>query len=171
MTGGRQNNMSAGMAALRILLVDDNQHMRAIVSAILGGVGVRDIRQASDGAEALQAVREWKADLAIVDFQMHPLDGVEFTRLVRNSPDSKNPYLPIIMMTGFAEKARVEEARDAGVTELLAKPITAKGVIERLNAVIFHPRPFVRTPDYFGPKRRGIDDAVPDPMAGRFATI
>ena len=38
---------------------------------------------------------------------MFPLDGVEFTRLVRNSPDSANPYLPIIMMTGHSEKHRV----------------------------------------------------------------
>lgn len=157
--------MSAGLEMLRILLVDDNQHMRAIVSAILKGIGVKNVREAGDGAEALQALREGEVDIAIVDFQMCPLDGVEFTRLVRNSPDSKNPYLPIIMMTGFAERVRVVEARDAGVTELLVKPVTARGVIDRINAVIFTPRPFVRTEDYFGPQRRGIDDVRPPPSA------
>ncbi|MDB5431446.1 MAG: two-component system response regulator [Caulobacter sp.] len=157
--------MSSGLEVLRILLVDDNQHMRAIVSAILKGIGVRDVKECADGAEALQAVREWKPDIAIVDFQMAPLDGVEFTRLVRNSADSENPYLPIIMMTGFAERARVVEARDSGVTEFLVKPVTARGVIDRINAVIFHPRPYVRTDSYFGPKRRGIDDAIPEPAA------
>ena len=145
---------------MRVLLVDDNQHMRAIVMAVLHGVGLTLIREARDGSDALEALREWPADLAIVDFQMFPLDGVEFTRLVRNSPDSANPYLPIIMMTGHSERSRVMEARDAGVTEFVAKPVTAKAVLERINAVIYHPRPFVRSPSYFGPERRRRQDPV-----------
>ncbi len=148
----------SGLESLRVLLVDDNQHMRAIVTTVLTGVGVKQIREVRDGAEALDALREWSADLAIVDFQMFPLDGVEFTRMVRNAPDSRNPYLPIIMMTGHSERYRVMEARDAGVTEFVAKPLTAKSVLERIQAVIYRPRPFVRTADYFGPDRRRRDD-------------
>lgn len=140
--------------ALHILLVDDNQHMRAITSAILQSAGVRKIREVADGAAALEALREHPVDLAIVDFNMFPLDGVEFTRLVRNSPDSANPYLPIIMMTGHSEKSRVFEARDAGVTEFVVKPITAKAIFDRIQAVIMRPRPFVKTDGYFGPDRR-----------------
>src|ERR1700761_7580061 len=78
--------------------------------------------------------------------------------MLRNSPDSKNPYLPIVMMTGHSEKSRVVEARDAGVTEFVAKPLTAKSVLERLQAVIYRPRPFVRTANYFGPDRRRRED-------------
>ena len=150
--------MEVGLGALKVLLVDDNQHMRAIVATILKGVGIREVREARDGAEGLQALRDWPADIAIIDFRMEPIDGVEFTRMVRNSADSKNPYLPIIMMTGFADRPRVCEARDSGVTELVVKPVTARSVIDRVNAVVFHPRPFIRTEDYFGPRRRGIDD-------------
>ena len=147
-----------GLENLRILLVDDNQHMRAIVSAVLAGVGVRHLREARDGAEALASLRDWPADVAIVDFQMFPIDGVEFTRMVRNAPDSRNPYLPIVMMTGHSEMARVVEARDAGVTEFVVKPVTAKSILERLQAVIYRPRPFVRSATYFGPDRRRRDD-------------
>lgn len=145
--------MSA-LQSLNILLVDDNQHMRAITSAILQSAGIRNIREVADGAAALDAVRDHSVDLAIVDFNMFPLDGVEFTRLIRNSPDSANPYLPIIMMTGHSEKHRVVEARDAGVTEFVVKPITAKAVFDRIQSVIMRPRPFVKTEDYFGPDRR-----------------
>lgn len=144
----------SSLQALQILLVDDNQHMRAITSAVLQSAGVRRVREAPDGAAALEILREHAIDLAIVDFNMFPLDGVEFTRLVRNSPDSVNPYLPIIMMTGHSEKARVYEARDAGVTEFVVKPITAKAILDRIHAVIFRPRPFVKTDGYFGPDRR-----------------
>jgi two-component system chemotaxis response regulator CheY len=147
--------MSA-FGALQLLLADDNQHMRAITATILNSAGVKRIREVRDGAEALDALREWPADLAIVDFNMVPLDGVEFTRLIRNSADSPKPYLPIIMMTGHSEKTRVCEARDAGVTEFIVKPITAKAVLDRIHAVIYKPRPFVKAEGYFGPCRRRL---------------
>jgi CheY-like chemotaxis protein len=149
--------MSA-LESLQVLLVDDNQHMRAIVAAILKGAGIGRTYEVNDGAEALRVLRERPIDLAIVDFNMFPLDGVEFTRLVRNAPDSANPFLPIIMMTGHAEKSRVCEARDAGVTEFIVKPVTANSVLSRIQAVIFKPRPFVKSEAYNGPCRRRIAD-------------
>ena len=147
----------ASLSALKVLLVDDNAHMRAITSAVLQSAGIRSVREASDGGAALEVLRRHLPDLVIVDFNMFPLDGVEFTRLVRNSPDSANPYLPIIMMTGHSEKSRVYEARDAGVTEFVVKPITAKAILDRIQSVIFQPRPFVKTESYFGPDRRRRD--------------
>lgn len=149
--------MSSGLESLRVLLADDNAHMRAIVGAVLKSIGIQHLREAHDGAEALAILRDWPVDVAIVDFRMEPIDGVEFTRLVRQAEDSVNPFLPIIMLTGYADRGRVMEARDAGVTELVVKPVTAKAVIARLQAVIFHPRPFVRTESYFGPCRRRKD--------------
>ncbi|MGZ9113780.1 MAG: response regulator [Brevundimonas sp.] len=144
----------ASLSALKVLLVDDNPHMRVIAAAVLQSAGIRLVREAGDGGEALEILRDYPADLVIVDFKMFPLDGVQFTRLVRNSPDTANPYLPIIMMTGHSEKSRIYEARDAGVTEFVVKPITAKAILDRIQAVIFHPRPFVKTEGYFGPDRR-----------------
>jgi CheY-like chemotaxis protein len=144
----------SSLRSVQVLLVDDNQHMRAITSAVLASAGIPKVREASDGSAGLEVLRDHVIDLAIVDFNMFPLDGVEFTRLVRNSPDSVNPYLPIIMMTGHSEKARVFEARDAGVTEFVVKPITAKAILDRIQAVIFRPRAFVKTEGYFGPDRR-----------------
>lgn len=150
--------MTTPLSAMRVLLVDDNQHMRSIVSAVLAGVGVEQVRECWDGAEALDALRQWPADVAIVDFHMQPVDGVEFTRLVRQAADSPNPFLPIIMLTGYAERSRVMEARDAGVTEFIVKPVTARAVLDRLNNVIFHPRQFVKASEYFGPDRRRRQD-------------
>lgn len=144
------------LSALQVLLVDDNPHMRTIASAVLKSAGIRKVMEAADGGGALEMLRQHAFDLAIVDYKMFPLDGVEFTRLVRNSPDSVNPFLPIIMMTGHSGKERVYAARDAGVTEFLVKPITAKAVLDRIQSVIFKPRPFVKTEGYFGPDRRRV---------------
>ncbi len=158
--------MSASLESLRFLLMDDNHHMRAIVATILRSVGVRHLREASDGAEGLEVLDTWQADIAVADFKMAPMDGVEFTRRVRQQ-SNRNPYLPIIMMTGFSDRGRIYEARDAGVTEILAKPITASGLLNRVESVIMRPRPFTRTNTYFGPCRRRKDDAAPDGVERR----
>ena len=99
-------------------------------------------------------LREQKPDFVLTDLSMKPVDGIEFTRKVRLGRDSPNPYLPIIMVTGHTERARVEAARDAGVTEFLAKPITTQSLLTRLIEVVERPRPFIRCESYFGPDRR-----------------
>jgi two-component system, chemotaxis family, chemotaxis protein CheY len=143
---------------IKVLIVDDNQHMRVLVSEILRAIGVVDILEANDGAEGLQKMREYAPDLIMTDLSMQPLDGIDFVRLIRNSPESPNPLIPVIMITGHSTRVRVNEARDAGVNEFLAKPLTARGVIERLHQVIDNPRAFVRTDSYFGPDRRRRND-------------
>ena len=143
---------------LKILLVDDNQHMRMLLTEILRALGVRQIFEAMDGAEALQMMRETEMDLVMTDLTMGPLDGIDFVNLLRNSPDSPAPFAPVIMITGHSTMRRVAEARDAGVNEFLAKPVTARGVIHRINLIIEHPRPFIRCATYFGPDRRRRQD-------------
>ena len=144
----------SSLKSLNVLLVDDNQNMRAIAAAVLHSADIRNVHEAAEGATAFDLLRRHPIDLAIVDFNMFPLDGVAFTRLVRTSPDSPNTFLPIIMMTGHSERSRVYEARDAGVTEFIVKPLTAKAVLDRINAVIMRPRAFIKTDDYVGPCRR-----------------
>jgi CheY-like chemotaxis protein len=150
--------MGSHFAPLKILVADDNAHMRAIVVAILHGIGIPRAIECCDGAQALDCLRRNPIDIAIIDFHMAPVDGVEFTNLVRNSPDSVNTELPIIMLTGFADRLRVCEARDAGVTEIIVKPVTARAVYDRINAVVYRPRVFIRSASYYGPSRRRRQD-------------
>jgi two-component system, chemotaxis family, chemotaxis protein CheY len=120
---------------LRFLIVDDNNHMRRILRALLHGFGVREAYEAEDGASGLEAFQS-------------------YSRMIRDEGVSANPYTPVIMISGHAEKRRVFEARDAGVNEFLVKPISAKGLYQRIASVVMHPRPFIRTGSYFGPCRR-----------------
>ncbi len=90
----------------------------------------------------------------ITDWAMPIFDGIELTRMIRQPETSTNPYVPIIMVTGHAERRRVTEARDAGVTEFLVKPISAKALYQRIVSVVMLPRPFIKTSTYFGPCRR-----------------
>jgi CheY-like chemotaxis protein len=139
---------------LHILLVDDNEHMRMLISAILRGIGVRHVHEAGDGAEGLQCLRTHDIDIVLTDLAMSPLDGIDFVRLMRNGGDGPNAMIPVVMVSGHSTLQRVHEARDAGISEFLAKPVTARGLLERLGQAVNHPRAFVRTHDYFGPDRR-----------------
>jgi DNA-binding response OmpR family regulator len=86
-----------------------------------------------------------------------PVDGLEYTKYIRGNDNSPDIFTPIILMTGHTEKWRIIAARDSGVNELLAKPITAKTLYDRILAIIEKPRPFVRTHRFFGPCRRRVN--------------
>jgi two-component system, chemotaxis family, chemotaxis protein CheY len=134
--------------------------MRMILLEILRALGCRDIFQAEDGAQAIQVVRTHNIDIVITDLMMRPMDGVSLIRALRNAPDSPNRFIPIIMVTGHTTQSRVAEARDAGVNEFLAKPITGRGVLDRIRRVIASDRSFVNSNDYFGPDRRRRNDPL-----------
>jgi two-component system, chemotaxis family, chemotaxis protein CheY len=139
---------------IRFLVIDDNAHMRRILRTLLHGFGARDVYEAEDGAAGLEAFTHFGPDIVITDWAMPIFDGLELTQMIRQPGANANPYVPIIMLTGHSEKKRVMSARDAGVTEFMAKPISAKALYQRILNVVANPRPFIKTKSYFGPDRR-----------------
>jgi CheY-like chemotaxis protein len=139
---------------LTVLIVDDSAYMRQLVTTILRGFGVSHIFEAADGERAWSMLRDTNPDVIFLDWILEGMSGLAFTRKLRTDMASPNPLVPIIMMTGNTHIDRVREARDAGINEFLAKPLTVKGLLTRLCSVIEHPRAFVRTERYFGPCRR-----------------
>ncbi|HTK14311.1 MAG TPA: response regulator [Xanthobacteraceae bacterium] len=149
---------------LRFLVIDDNAHMRRILRTLLHGFGTREVYEAEDGAAGLEAFTHHLPDLIITDWVMPIFDGLELTQMIRQPGANSNPYVPIIMLTGHSEKRRVIAARDAGITEFLAKPISAKLLYERILNVVANPRPFIKTKTYFGPdRRRGMNTGYTGP--------
>jgi two-component system chemotaxis response regulator CheY len=139
---------------LRFLVIDDNAHMRLILRTLLHSFGTREVYEAEDGAAGLEAFTHYTPDIVLTDWTMPIFDGLELTQMIRQPGANANPYVPIIMLTGHAEKKRVVGARDAGITEFLAKPISAKALYQRVFNVVANPRPFIKTKTYFGPDRR-----------------
>ena len=112
------------------------------------------MHEAEDGAAGLEAFTSSAPYVVITDWAMPIFDGLELTQMIRQPGANANPFVPIIMLTGHSEKKRVMAARDAGITEFLAKPLSAKALYERIANIVLNPRPFVRTKGYFGPDRR-----------------
>ena len=138
--------------SLRALVVEDNAHMRSLLRSLLVALGVGTICEAASAEEALEVLSNSGIDLILTDLSMEAMDGIALTRAVRQS--AINPYVPIIMVTGHTERHLVEAARDAGVTEFLAKPITVNNLFLRISEIVERPRCYVRCDDYFGPDRR-----------------
>lgn len=146
--------MSYRFHNISALIVEDNQPMLEITKSLLLTFGVGRVVGAKNGREGLEKLRLHDPDLVIADWMMKPIDGISFTRYVRQDEHIPNPYVPIILMTGFSEKRRVLQARDAGVTEFLVKPFNARQLYKRIVQIIERPRQFVRSEDFFGPDRR-----------------
>ena len=139
---------------ISFLVVDDNDNMRRLVRLILRSLGARAVREAHDGKDAIERMKDALPDILITDWLMAPMDGATLTRFIRKSPQSPYIYMPIIMVTGFADRDKVFAARDAGVTEFLIKPLSATALYSRIHTIIERPRPFVRIGAFFGPDRR-----------------
>ena len=143
---------------LRALVIEDNAHMRTLLRSLMHALGIKQVIECADGATGYDELRAKRPDFVLTDLSMKPIDGIEFTKLVRTAQDSPNPCVRIVMVTGHTERARVEAARDAGVTEFLAKPITAQNLLLRIAEIVERPRSFVRCDTYFGPDRRRHTD-------------
>lgn len=147
---------------IRFLVIDDNAHMRRILRTLLNGFGARGVYEAEDGAAGLEAFTHFVPDIVITDWAMPIFDGLELAQMIRQSGANANPFTPIIMLTGHSERKRVMAARDAGITEFMAKPISPKSLYQRVLNIVANPRPFVRTKTYFGPDRRRNLNATPN---------
>lgn len=146
--------MSFKFNRISILVVDDSPHMLNLLCDILRGLGVGTIHTAQDAVDAFKEIEITRPDLVICDQAMEPICGIEFARLLRTSRDSPDIHVPIIMVTGYCDTQTVLQARDAGVNEFLAKPISAKSLYLRLLEVINNPRMFVKAKSYTGPDRQ-----------------
>jgi CheY-like chemotaxis protein len=142
---------------LRALIVDDSDSMRELLSRLLKRIGIQST-QFSDGSAALNAVMSISPDFILTDLSMAPMDGLTFTKTLRKARDEKARHTPIVMITGFTERSKLEAARDAGISAVLANPVTATTLYSRIEEVMLRPRQFISQPTYIGPCRRRVNN-------------
>ena len=113
----------------RILLVDDDPKLRAMLSTFLTRLRIGTPVQAADGAEALSCLTALPADLIITDCQMPTMDGISFVRALR----SRGHTMPVIMLSGQGDPQLIETALRAGVTQYLPKPANPADLIRAIR--------------------------------------
>src|SRR3954453_15473345 len=134
---------------VRVVVAEDDRGTRLVLRGLLRSLGIKEIIECANGAEAFVQVQRSAPDLIISDWEMPEVSGIALTRLVRNHPDSPNPLMPVIMLTSHSNQSLVARARDAGVTAFLAKPVSRKALAARLEASVQRTRCYVLTRRFF----------------------
>ncbi|MFP4148182.1 MAG: response regulator [Nitriliruptoraceae bacterium] len=116
---------------MRAIVVDDSRATRAILARILGELGFETI-QAANGSEALAMLAEHApVELALVDWNMPVMDGLDFVREVKGTPELS--AIKIVMVTTEADMDHMVRALEAGADEYAMKPFTAAVIREKLQ--------------------------------------
>lgn len=149
---------SRSLADVSVLVADAEINILGLTRSLLNGFGIRKVKLLSDAYAVLDMIEAGGIDVLMVDSDLAPLNGLEITKHVRLSAASPDIYLPVILTTTRPSMSLIMKARNIGVTELLAKPMTMRAVEQRVRAVVERPRPFVRCGTYFGPDRRRAQD-------------
>ncbi len=149
---------SYNLERLTILVLEKHLLIRNMLTEVFKEFGVATAHSTADPDTAFDIFCRTDPDIVLCDWTPN-LDGMGFLYQIRNSAESPNPYVPAVVVTANTELRHVCIARDTGMTEFLAKPVSAKSVYQRICNVIDNPRPFVRIRDFFGPdrRRRGLE--------------
>jgi two-component system chemotaxis response regulator CheY len=144
---------------MKILLVDDSGTMRQIQKMILQSLGLVDIIEAADGAQAVRMAAEQRPTVILMDWNMPTMKGIDALRKLKSADITK--AIPVIMVTSESEKGHVLEAVRAGAANYMVKPITAEVVREKLAPYMIHygfvPAPTAGTASAGAGKGKGVD--------------
>lgn len=146
----------------RILVVDDFQFMCDILSGMMREMGVGEVLTFDSSRSALSHLNyvtknysnSTHIDLALIDWLMPGMNGVELIKEIRRFDEDYIKFLPVVLLSAYTSKKVVEAARDSGANEALVKPISAEKLARRMVHIINHPRPFIKNDGFMGPDRR-----------------
>ena len=116
-----------------ILVVDDYQTMIRIIRNLLKQLGFDDVDDATDGAQAMEKLRQRRYGLVISDWNMEPMTGYELLKAVR--ADSQLKDTPFIMVTAESKTDNVIAAKKAGVDSYIVKPFNAQTLRSKIDAI------------------------------------
>lgn len=144
----------SSLGKFKILIADSDPHLSDVTRFMLKGMGFRNIQVTSNGATAYELIKRGTFDFVITEWALKEMNGLSLIQHIRRAPDSPNPTLPVIMLTGRMEQSDVQAARDYGIHEYVIKPFSAKNIYHRLERIVEYPRYFVVGGDFVGPDRR-----------------
>ncbi len=113
-----------------ILIVDDDPHIREVLTFALGKAGM-ETREAEDGEDALVAVEKWNPDLVVLDINMPRLDGIEVCRRLRAKGD-----VPVLFLSSRDDEIDRVVGLELGADDYVVKPFSPREVVARVNAIL-----------------------------------
>ncbi|MEL7028948.1 MAG: response regulator [Pseudomonadota bacterium] len=145
---------ASSFAPYKALIVEDSELMRNLLRDVLNSFEFRKARSVTSAKQALELLSYDEFDVIMTDWLMDGMTGLEFVNTIRGSFEDPQRRTPILMCTAYTDKKRIFAARDAGVDEILAKPITPTRLYDALSHALFRSRTFIDVATYVGPDRR-----------------
>ena len=119
--------------AAKILAVDDESDVLLIVKTGLQSEGF-EVVTATNGPDALEAVGQENPDLVVLDVMMPGMDGFEVLRHIKSNDETA--HIPVIMLTGLSERAKIQEALVSGTDYYLVKPFDFMELIQKVRTAL-----------------------------------
>ena len=141
------------LSGLSVLIVDANPLLRTVFRQTLRELGATNVEAASNPDDGFKRFNDRNPDIVLIDWGPH-CDGMALLDMIRHAPDSANRYVPVIITSAHTGSTHVITARDHGMSEFLAKPVSAKTLYQRIARIAREDRVFVRSGRFFGPDRR-----------------
>ncbi|WP_296446233.1 hypothetical protein [Rhodoferax sp. UBA5149] len=141
----------ADISKHRILLLGSKTHALLLLRSILSVMGVTSIVQVEDTRRAIELLSMEMFHAVFYDPKSEGYDGMSFPVAARRKESMLNPLVPIFALQPRARRHDVEQARDAGVTDIITVPISPRTLMTKMTAA---PRPFIVAQEFFGPDRR-----------------
>jgi len=126
------------MESLRIIIADDEPIIRLDLRKTLENMGHQVVGEAGDGAKAVEAARELKPDIIILDIKMPELDGIDAAKVI-----TTEGIAPVLLLTAYSQKDLVDRAKDAGVFAYLVKPFKEADLLPAMEIAISRYEEFV----------------------------
>lgn len=143
---------------VRILLGESNSQMRSLYRQALTGSGFSNVHEFSSLNGFDDDVVVYQPDILLADIDLPNGDICESVRGIRHGLIGNNPFLPVILLTFHSDRTTIRRAVDAGVDDVLLKPVSTRMLVERIEVIALARKPFVVTSDYIGPDRRKSTD-------------
>jgi len=116
-----------------VLLVDDSATVRASIQTVLEENG-HVVRTAEGGQDALDLLSGWVPDIVLTDLNMPQMDGLEFLRRIRGTPALR--FVPVLVLTSESHRTPRDEAKAAGATGWIMKPVKVGDLLEVIRTVV-----------------------------------
>lgn len=155
------------LSELRVIVIDDNEFAATLMRRLLGVMRVGNVTSCLESLAADAAIRQSKADLAIVDIDMPGRSGIEVVHDIRHGQVGVPKDMCVLVASAHVDLDHVEQARDQGANWILAKPLSFRSLYDGIARAVLDDRPFVDSATYVGPCRRVKDVPPADPASDR----
>lgn len=117
----------------RILIADDEPHIRKLVSFSLCNRGY-EVIEATDGGEAYEFARTHKPDIVLLDVMMPVMTGYDVLAKLKADPETQD--IPVVMLSAKSQQTEVQAGLAGGACEYICKPFTPKDLVQRVAELL-----------------------------------